>query len=179
MSKETILISISSNMTILVDIYPIFIYWLFNIVKNKCKHFTVEYGFSFYVFIICQYYSNIILISDQYYILIAMATFYQLLVKPNQNQFLFFYFVFLFQVLPRREKRQYKKRKHKSLGSGRSGGADSLGVSSDEDVPMPQLSPETTEEPQDDEGQFAFRRNKSCSYHMVRNYIHVLFLHFG
>lgn len=70
--------------------------------------------------------------------------------------------------MPRREKRQYKKRKHKALGSGRS---DSLGVSSDEDVPMPQLSPETTEEPQEDEGQFAFKRNKSCSYHMVRIFV--------
>lgn len=74
------------------------------------------------------------------------------------------------EVLPRREKRQYKKRKHKSLHQGRSGGSlgsigQDLGVSSDDEMAMPpQLSPEP-EEPED-EGQFAFRRNKSCSYHM-------------
>lgn len=84
------------------------------------------------------------------------------------------FFKNLFKVLPRREKRQYKKRKHKSLGSGRSGGADSLGVSSDEDVPMPQLSPEAPEEPQEDEGQFAFRRNKFCSYHMVITFFKIV-----
>ncbi|CAH1116786.1 unnamed protein product [Phaedon cochleariae] len=70
------------------------------------------------------------------------------------------------EVIPRREKRQYKKRKHKSLGSGRSaGGVDSLGgLSSDEETIIPQLSPEPEEA--DDESQFAFRRNKLCSYHM-------------
>ncbi|XP_057660984.1 enhancer of polycomb homolog 1 [Diorhabda carinulata] len=70
------------------------------------------------------------------------------------------------EVLPRREKRQYKKRKHKSLSGSRSGGfgVDSLGgLSSDEDVGMSQLSPEPEET--EDESQFAFRRNKLCSYH--------------
>lgn len=70
------------------------------------------------------------------------------------------------EALPRREKRQYKKRKHKSLSGSRSGGfgVDSLGgVSSDEDVGMSQLSPEPEET--EDESQFAFRRNKLCSYH--------------
>ncbi|KAJ8925543.1 hypothetical protein NQ315_009383 [Exocentrus adspersus] len=74
------------------------------------------------------------------------------------------------EVIPRREKRQYKKRKHKSLSQGRSsslggGGLESLGnLSSDEDATMPHLSPEP--EDAEDEGQFAFRRNKLCSYHM-------------
>lgn len=78
--------------------------------------------------------------------------------------------------MPRREKRQYKKRKHKALGSGRAGslgasGLDSFGgISSDEDTTMPQLSPETEEI--EDEGQFAFRRNKLCSYHMVGHKFH-------
>ncbi|XP_056632876.1 enhancer of polycomb homolog 1 [Diorhabda sublineata] len=70
------------------------------------------------------------------------------------------------EVLPRREKRQYKKRKHKSLSGSRSSGfgVDSLGgLSSDEDVGMSQLSPEPEET--EDESQFAFRRNKLCSYH--------------
>ncbi|EFA06113.2 enhancer of polycomb homolog 1 [Tribolium castaneum] len=73
------------------------------------------------------------------------------------------------EVIPRKEKRQYKKRKHKSLGHTRSGGIGAAGLdglgalSSDEDT-MPQLSPEPEE--LEDEGQFAFRRNKLCSYHM-------------
>ncbi|KAJ8952863.1 hypothetical protein NQ314_007469 [Rhamnusium bicolor] len=74
------------------------------------------------------------------------------------------------EVIPRREKRQYKKRKHKSLTQSRSGGLgagglDSLGtMSSDDDATVPHLSPEPEEV--DEEGQFAFRRNKLCSYHM-------------
>jgi enhancer of polycomb-like protein len=74
------------------------------------------------------------------------------------------------EVIPRKEKRQYKKRKHKSLGHTRSGGIgttgiDGLGTLSSDEEPMPQLSPEPEEV--EDEGQFAFRRNKLCSYHMV------------
>lgn len=74
------------------------------------------------------------------------------------------------EVIPRKEKRQYKKRKHKSLGHTRSGGIgasglDGLGALSSDEEPMPQLSPEPEEV--EDEGQFAFRRNKLCSYHMV------------
>nr|KAH0807890.1 hypothetical protein GEV33_014902 [Tenebrio molitor] len=73
------------------------------------------------------------------------------------------------EVIPRKEKRQYKKRKHKSLGHTRSGGIgttgiDGLGTLSSDEEPMPQLSPEPEEV--EDEGQFAFRRNKLCSYHM-------------
>ncbi|CAG9859413.1 unnamed protein product [Phyllotreta striolata] len=71
------------------------------------------------------------------------------------------------EVIPRREKRQYKKRKHKSLGGSRSGSfsVDPLGsISSDEEVTGAQLSPEP--EVAEDESQFAFRRNKLCSYHM-------------
>lgn len=75
-------------------------------------------------------------------------------------------------VIPRKEKRQYKKRKHKSSGHTRSSssgvgaaGLDGLGNLSSDDDAMPQLSPEPEEV--EDEGQFAFRRNKLCSYHMV------------
>ncbi|XP_028142187.1 enhancer of polycomb homolog 1 [Diabrotica virgifera virgifera] len=69
------------------------------------------------------------------------------------------------EVIPRREKRQYKKRKHKSLGNRSGGyGVDSLGgMSSDDEVNMSQLSPEPEEA--EDESQFAFKRNKLCSYH--------------
>ncbi|XP_076269044.1 enhancer of Polycomb isoform X2 [Rhynchophorus ferrugineus] len=68
------------------------------------------------------------------------------------------------EVIPRREKRQYKKRKHKSL-SGRAG-AD--GLSSDEDGSMGTSARCVTPEPeeQEDDGPFAFRRNRLCSYHM-------------
>nr|XP_023019140.1 enhancer of polycomb homolog 1 [Leptinotarsa decemlineata] len=71
------------------------------------------------------------------------------------------------EVIPRREKRQYKKRKHKSLGQGRSSsyGIDSVtGLSSDEETTVPQVS--SNQEEDEDESQFAFRRNKLCSYHM-------------
>lgn len=44
-------------------------------------------------------------------------------------------------------------------------------MSSDEDATMPHLSPEPEET--DDEGQFAFRRNKMCSYHMVSILLHL------
>ncbi|XP_066260751.1 enhancer of polycomb homolog 1 [Euwallacea similis] len=69
------------------------------------------------------------------------------------------------ELLSRREKRQYKKRKHKSL-AGRGGGLD--GLSSDEEGSpggghRGEASPEP-EEPED-EGPFAFRRNRLCSYH--------------
>lgn len=88
------------------------------------------------------------------------------------------------EVIPRREKRQYKKRKHKSLGlHGRQSGngvgvqqgVHDLGVlSSDDDTLVTQLSPESDEI--DDEGQFAFRRNKFCSYHMVCYFSFQLYL---
>ncbi|CAH0550063.1 unnamed protein product [Brassicogethes aeneus] len=73
------------------------------------------------------------------------------------------------EVIPRREKRSYKKRsKHKALSHGLSAGAlglDSVGaLSSDEEAMLPQMSPEPEEA--EDEGHFAFRRNKLCSYHM-------------
>ncbi|KAJ8957654.1 hypothetical protein NQ318_017546 [Aromia moschata] len=74
------------------------------------------------------------------------------------------------EVIPRREKRPYKKRKHKALSQGRSGGLGVSGVdslaamSSDEEAAVPHLSPDSEET--EDEGQFAFRRNKLCSYHM-------------
>lgn len=70
-------------------------------------------------------------------------------------------------MISRREKRQYKKRKHKSLG-GRSGGLD--GLSSDEEGSLGGAPPRaTTPEPeeQEDDGPFAFRRNRLCSYHKV------------
>ncbi|KAL0099205.1 hypothetical protein PUN28_020049 [Cardiocondyla obscurior] len=98
------------------------------------------------------------------------------------------------EVVPRKEKRQYKKRKHKTdsrggslddsgirsgTGSGvgrgnRSGvlgsGLDPL-MSSDEDSPLPSHSHSQPSLPSDrddedtaDEGQFAFRRNRNSSY---------------
>lgn len=76
----------------------------------------------------------------------------------------------IFKILPRKEKRQYKKRKHKSHSHSRLGGLSTGtlegigGLSSDEE-PVLQASPEPEEV--EDEGQFAFRRNKLCSYHMV------------
>ncbi|KAH1000864.1 enhancer of polycomb homolog 1 [Dendroctonus ponderosae] len=67
-------------------------------------------------------------------------------------------------MVSRREKRQYRKRKHKALG-GRSGGLD--GLSSDEDslggAPHRGASPDPEE--QEDDGPYAFRRNRLCSYH--------------
>lgn len=80
------------------------------------------------------------------------------------------------EAVTRKEKRQYKKRKHKALsghgrgvgpggGGGGGGGIDGLAALSSDDEVMPQLSPEP--EDVDEEGQFAFRRNKLCSYHMV------------
>lgn len=46
-------------------------------------------------------------------------------------------------------------------------------VSSDEEEILPQQSPEPEET--EEEGQFVFRRNKQCTYHMVR-IIHVYFM---
>lgn len=40
------------------------------------------------------------------------------------------------------------------------------GVVSSDEEPVPRISPEPEEV--EDEGQFAFRRNKLCSYHLVR-----------
>lgn len=96
--------------------------------------------------------------------------------------------------MPRKEKRQYKKRKHKTdnrggslddtgirSGTGSGGGRGNrpgvLGsgldplISSDEDSPLPSHSHSQPSLPSDrddedntDEGQFAFRRNRSSSY---------------
>lgn len=72
------------------------------------------------------------------------------------------------QGISRREKRQYKKRKHKALG-GRAGGID--GLSSDEESSTggaPLRGAASTEpDEQEDDGPFAFRRNRLCSYHKV------------
>nr|XP_022909693.1 enhancer of polycomb homolog 1 [Onthophagus taurus] len=73
------------------------------------------------------------------------------------------------EIIPRKEKRQYKKRKHKSLSHNRmlgigGAGLEGLGVLSSDEEPIPQASPEPEEVEED--GQFAFRRNKLCSYHM-------------
>lgn len=46
-------------------------------------------------------------------------------------------------------------------------------VSSDEEEILPQQSPETEET--EDEGQFVFRRNKLCTYHMVSKYFFILY----
>lgn len=98
------------------------------------------------------------------------------------------------EVVPRKEKRQYKKRKHKTdsrggslddngvrggtgSGGGRGsrpgvlgGGLDPL-MSSDEDSPLPSHSHSQPSVPSDrddedtaDEGQFAFRRNRNSTY---------------
>ncbi|KYN14378.1 Enhancer of polycomb like protein 1 [Trachymyrmex cornetzi] len=98
------------------------------------------------------------------------------------------------EVVPRKEKRQYKKRKHKTdsrggslddtgirSGTGSGGGRgnrpgvlgsglDTL-ISSDEDSPLPSHSHSQPSLPSDrddedtaDEGQFAFRRNRNSSY---------------
>lgn len=66
------------------------------------------------------------------------------------------------EVIPRREKRQYKKRKHKSIG-----GRGLEGLSSDEEGSLGAPPRGTTPEPeeQEDDGPFAFRRNRLCSYH--------------
>ncbi|KAK9875359.1 hypothetical protein WA026_007757 [Henosepilachna vigintioctopunctata] len=69
--------------------------------------------------------------------------------------------------LPRKEKRQYKKRKHKACHNRTSGMGQAMemgSVSSDEETVAPIASPEPEEA--EEEGQFAFRRNKLCSYHM-------------
>lgn len=72
------------------------------------------------------------------------------------------------ESLPRKDKRQYKKRKHKQLGQNRTstlGSTAELGaISSDEEPTVAVASPEPEEN--EEEGQFAFRRNKACSYHM-------------
>ncbi|OAD55378.1 Enhancer of polycomb like protein 1 [Eufriesea mexicana] len=98
------------------------------------------------------------------------------------------------EVVPRKEKRQYKKRKHKTDSRGGSledngirGGAGSGGgrgnrpgvlgggldplISSDEDSPLPSHSHSQPSVPSDrddedtaDEGQFAFRRNRNSTY---------------
>lgn len=54
------------------------------------------------------------------------------------------------------------------------GGAMEGALSSDEETTVPQVSPEPEEV--EDEGQFVFRRNKLCSYHMVRNFVLELLL---
>ncbi|KYN02573.1 PREDICTED: enhancer of polycomb homolog 1 [Cyphomyrmex costatus] len=97
------------------------------------------------------------------------------------------------EVVPRKEKRQYKKRKHKTdsrggslddtgirSGTGSGGGRGNrpgvLGsgldplISSDEDSPLPHshsqpsLPSDRDDEDATDEGQFAFRRNRNSSY---------------
>lgn len=104
-------------------------------------------------------------------------------------------------MVPRKEKRQYKKRKHKTdsrggslddtgirSGTGSGGGRgnrpgvhgsglDPL-ISSDEDIPLPSHSHSQPSLPSDrddedtaDEGQFAFRRNRNSSYLPVSNSI--------
>ncbi|XP_030762141.1 enhancer of polycomb homolog 1 [Sitophilus oryzae] len=65
------------------------------------------------------------------------------------------------EILPPRGKRQYKKRKHKYLG----GRGD--GLSSDEDGSLGGMGRSgTPEQDEQDDGPFAFRRNRLCSYHM-------------
>lgn len=70
--------------------------------------------------------------------------------------------------VPRKEKRQYKKRKHKAISHNRTNtlGQDvEMGaISSDEELAVPTASPDP--EDTEDEGQFTFKRNKLCSYHM-------------
>lgn len=102
------------------------------------------------------------------------------------------------EVLPRKEKRQYKKRKHKTDGRGTGGSVGGVGgtddglhrgsgvagrggrsgvlgsgldplASSDDDGPhpcnsQPSLPSDRDEDDTVDEGQFAFRRNKNCTY---------------
>ncbi|KAL1500742.1 hypothetical protein ABEB36_006187 [Hypothenemus hampei] len=83
-------------------------------------------------------------------------------------------------VISRREKRQYKKRKHKMLNTGRgSGGGCGLGpnasldgFSSDEDGSLHDstnrdgiISGDADDQEDHDEGPFMFRRNRMCSYH--------------
>lgn len=107
--------------------------------------------------------------------------------------------------MPRKEKRQYKKRKHKTdsrtgnledtsvrsgtgSGSGRGNrpilgsGLDPL-ISSDEDSPLPShshsqpsLSSDRDDEDPVDEGQFAFRRNRNSTYLPVSRFISFFFL---
>lgn len=95
-------------------------------------------------------------------------------------------------VLPRKEKRQYKKRKHKldgrssalddnglrsgltSGGASRSGRVGVIGsgldplVSSDDENPFPHtqmsVATECDDEDNTDEGPFTFRRNRYCNY---------------
>lgn len=85
------------------------------------------------------------------------------------------------EAVPRKEKRQYKKRKHKAgtsvcgagAGTGGRGGLDGyLGTqgSSEEDTSstgMRTVSPvqAAAETEDEDEGPFAFRRNPACNYH--------------
>ncbi|KAF5304769.1 hypothetical protein FQA39_LY09546 [Lamprigera yunnana] len=69
------------------------------------------------------------------------------------------------EIIPRKEKRQYKKRKHKSSNHRLGAGLLDFGnLSSDEELVPQHASPEPEEV--EDEGQFAFRRNKLCTYHM-------------
>lgn len=109
-------------------------------------------------------------------------------------------------MVPRKEKRQYKKRKHKTdsrsgnldetgvrSGTGSRGGRGSrpgvLGsgldplVSSDEDSPLPSHSHTQPSLPSDrddedtaDEGQFAFRRNRNSAYLPVRQCLICVFV---
>jgi len=108
--------------------------------------------------------------------------------------------------VPRKEKRQYKKRKHKTdnrggslddtgirSGTGSGGGRGNrpgvLGsgldplISSDEDSPLPSHSHSQPSLPSDrddedtaEEGQFAFRRNRNSSYLPVSHSTFVFFL---
>lgn len=85
------------------------------------------------------------------------------------------WFALLSQIIPRKEKRQYKKRKHKSLthnhvGGYSAGGIEGIGVLSSDEEPLTQPSADAEES--EDEGQFAFRRNKLCTYHMVGLKLH-------
>lgn len=81
------------------------------------------------------------------------------------------------EVICRKERRQYKKRKHKA-GASRGGVIPDLvgvsllgaggGLSSDDDAVIQRTSaaPQSPDPPDaDDDGPFAFRRNKHCTYH--------------
>ncbi|XP_017776540.1 PREDICTED: enhancer of polycomb homolog 1 isoform X2 [Nicrophorus vespilloides] len=72
------------------------------------------------------------------------------------------------EVIQRKEKRQYKRRKHKPHNriAGAVGPAtmETMSAVSSDEEPVPTASPEP--EVEEDEGQFAFRRNKLCTYHM-------------
>jgi len=90
-------------------------------------------------------------------------------------------------AVPRKEKRQYKKRKHKGGSSSVGGSSVSRNVldsyhlaqSSEEESSSglhPGGSPHPAPEEDEDEGPFAFRRNPACNYHAVSAKL-VLFKH--